>query len=413
MPPRRRSMLGRCRTAFGGSPEELRTAVERGPQQVVADLFAEAEGAGPGGQISLLLGAGDIGLLQAWWLRGICSGPGGLGERATLMWHNHFATSWNKVADVRLMHSQNVSLRQHGLGPFRALLHAMLVDPAMLVWLDGTENRAGELNENLARELFELFSLGRGNYSEVDVRETARALSGWSVVSRRGRLVERYRDSGAKQILGTSGDLQVAEVVDIVLEQPACARFIAGRLIHEYIGPRADGALLDEVARDLRAGDFDLGATIGRLLVSRALFAPDVRAGRIGSPIETMAIASRGLGVSLAPKRAAALASRLGQAPFQPPTVAGWEGDRAWIGSTRWVGRRELARELAGAWAETAAGSDPTTIVDELLGRLLPGRPVPDWRQSVIQAAADAANTNMANRTAAALILTSPEFQLV
>ncbi|MEO0652587.1 MAG: DUF1800 family protein, partial [Planctomycetota bacterium] len=234
------------RASFGAAPTDLERALDEGLDATVDRLFADSEGSAPEGAIELLLGSDAIRPLQAWWMRGLCAGPGALRERATLMWHGHFATSFQKVRDVRLMHAQNATQRRLALGPFAELLQAMMVDPAMQVWLDGVENRLGSPNENLARELLELFGLGRGNYGEDDVRQVARALTGWRVIGRRARLEPDLHDGGVKRFLGREGAFGLDEAVQAVAEHPACARWIATRLAGEYVGPRAPAALLGD-----------------------------------------------------------------------------------------------------------------------------------------------------------------------
>ena len=145
--------------------------------------------------------SGNPNRLKAWWLYRMLFSPDPLGERLTLMWHNHFATSNRKVQDLALMREQNDLLRQHARATFGELLHAVVKHPAMLVWLDADANRKGHPNENLARELMELFTLGVGNYTEDDVQAAARALTGWTVVGGRFGFRETRHDDGEKVFL--------------------------------------------------------------------------------------------------------------------------------------------------------------------------------------------------------------------
>src|SRR5262249_27331398 len=144
----------------------------------------------------------EIRRLQAWWIYRMIFGPDPLGEQLTLLWHNHFATSQGKVRDVVAMHAQNETLRRHARGPFRELLLAMLHDPALLRWLDAPANGKAKPNENLARELLELFTLGVGNYGETDVKEAARALTGWTVRCGRASEDVAEHDGGEVTVLG-------------------------------------------------------------------------------------------------------------------------------------------------------------------------------------------------------------------
>ena len=169
--------------------------------------------------------------LKAWWLAEMLATRSPFTERMTLFWHNHFTSSLQKVRSPPLMHRQNALLRRHALGYFGELLHAVSRDPAMIVYLDSATNRRGQPNENFARELMELFTLGEGKYSEQDIREAARAFTGWSIEPETGeyRFRPRQHDDGVKQVLGRavrSGD----EVLDVLLAQPATAEYLAARL---------------------------------------------------------------------------------------------------------------------------------------------------------------------------------------
>ena len=187
----------------------------------------------------LALAAPEPNRLKGWWVYRMLFGPDPLTERLTLMWHDHFATSNLKVNDLALMRRQNETLRSLGRGPFGRLLHAMLRDPALLVWLDAQENTKGHPNENLARELMELFTLGIGHYSEDDVKQAARALTGWKLVDDEARFVPVRHDAGTKTILGRTGAFDADGLAGLLLEHPATSRRLAWRLCHEFFGEGA------------------------------------------------------------------------------------------------------------------------------------------------------------------------------
>ena len=212
-------------------------------------------------------------------------GPDPLGERLTLMWHNHFATSNLKVDDLALMRRQNETLRSLCRAPFGRLLHAMLRDPALLVWLDAPANPKGHPNENLARELMELFTLGIGHYSEDDVKEAARALTGWSRGRRgRGSFPSRH-DAGTKTILGRTGAFDADALAAMLLEHPATSRRLAWRLCDEFFGEGAvDERRVDALAAGLRAHDLDIGWGVATMLRSRLFFAAANLGRRIAEP---------------------------------------------------------------------------------------------------------------------------------
>jgi uncharacterized protein (DUF1800 family) len=209
------------RAGFGATPAELERSLAEGLTTTLARLFEDRTDPDLAGTARAVLAAGDLELLQAWWMGMILAGGAPLRERMTLVWHDHFATSNEKVDDVRLMHAQNELFRTHALGDFRALLAGVARDPAMLLWLDGDSNRVGRPNENFARELLELFTLGIGNYAERDVRETARALSGRGTRGRAFELRPEHHDDGEKTILGSTGRLDGDGALAAILAQPA------------------------------------------------------------------------------------------------------------------------------------------------------------------------------------------------
>src|SRR5262245_48432748 len=248
------------RAVFGGSWTELRAAVKAGPDAATDKLFAGGPGQAEFDQLMDALAPGlttprqpqpqqddPFGVdLEGWWLHRMILTPHPLKERMTLFWHNHFATSIAKVRLPALMRDQNLLLRQHALGKFGPLVQAVSKDPAMLVWLDSNSNVKGKPNENYARELMELFCLGVGNYTEKDVREAARAFTGWhtNVTPESGFpqgtkpafvFQRSLHDDGEKTVLGQAGKWDGGDVVRIVLEQPACARWVVRKLYRQFV----------------------------------------------------------------------------------------------------------------------------------------------------------------------------------
>src|SRR5262249_40564255 len=212
--------------------------------------------------------------LKAACIYRMYGGPDPLGERLTLLWHNHFATSNEKVRDLAAMRRQNDLFRKHGRGPFGDLLVTVVHDPALLIWLDAQANRLGKPNENLARELMELFTLGIGHYTEADVKEAARALTGWTVAGATFREDAGRHDRGDKTILGRTGKWKGDDLVRMLLGHPATARRLAWRLCDWLMGEGAvGGPALDALAAGLRAHDLDVGWAVATVLRSRAFFA--------------------------------------------------------------------------------------------------------------------------------------------
>lgn len=403
------------RAGFGPKQGQVRQMLELGLSRAVETVLTtdtHAEDLYRG--IEPLLAQGEVSTLQAWWMALILAGGAPLRERTALCWHNHFATSFDKVDDVRLMHRQNELFRREGLGDFRRLLHAVTQDTAMLLWLDGGDNRKSHPNENFAREVMELFGLGIGNYTEDDVLEAARGLTGWGTRGRSSVFREKHHDAGTKKVLGMKGALGAADVIDAVLDHPACARHVAHRLLKEFVAPRPRQEWVDALAEELVSNRWDIGATLATLFASTLFFSDEVRRVRIASPVELMAFSVRALGVPFAPKRAAQLCAEMGQALFRPPNVKGWDGHEAWVNVGTWIARHNAMVEVAEAKRSTIDSDAPRHATAEAMREeLLANVPTPQLDDAVGRALAEAADTPTSMAVAAALVLTSPEFHLV
>jgi uncharacterized protein (DUF1800 family) len=288
--------------------------------------------------------------LKGWWMYRMQAGPDPLGERLALLWHNHFATSNEKVNDVAAMKRQNDFFRQKGRGPFGELLKAVVHDPALLVWLDAPANRKDSPNENLGREIMELFTLGVGNYTEADVKEAGRALTGWKVAGGAFRNWEPDHDNGEKTILGKKGRWSGDDLVRLLLEHPATSRRLAWRLCEWLMGENSvDTMAVDALAGGLRRHELDIGWAIGTVLRSNVFFADKNRGNRVLGPVEFIIGSARAL------ERFDPLpnnrilgewASRLGQDLFYPPNVGGWSGGRDWLSTQTIIGRSNYAVAL-------------------------------------------------------------------
>jgi uncharacterized protein (DUF1800 family) len=234
------------RAAFGATWAELQQAVKDGPEKAIDRLLAggstdpdfERTSEFMASEKSLPAGAAGT-QLAAWWLARILRTPHPLREKVTLFWHNHFATSHAKVQNARYMLGQYRLMHKHALGDFRQMLREMSLDPAMMVWLDTVTSKKGKPNENYARELMELFSLGIGHYTEKDVREAARAFTGYEIRNGAGTFNAREHDDTEKSVLGKTGKWKADDVVRIMLDQSACPRFIC-RKMYQYLVSDAD-----------------------------------------------------------------------------------------------------------------------------------------------------------------------------
>ncbi len=362
-------------------------------------------------------GAAPARLQGIWLYRTIFTGHP-LRERMTLFWHDHFATSLTKVANPSLMHRQNVLLRQHALGDFKTLLTAMHRDPAMLIWLDATANRKAHPNENYAREVMELFALGRGRYTEKDVQEAARAFTGAFVVADRFKEVAAQHDGGEKTLLGRTGAFRADDVAAILLDQPACAEFLCAKLYRQLVSEVDEPSpeLVAPLADALRSADYDISIPVGTILRSRLFHARSTRRKRVKSPVEYAVGTLRALEVLKPTVGADALAEacgRMGQSLYQPPSVAGWDGGPAWINTTTTLARTNFALGLANdsdgplggrfnaeaLAARHGRGNDAAGFYVDLLVQDAFGD---DVRRRVKGAAKEVAT----------LVLTAPEYQL-
>ncbi|MFJ5992788.1 DUF1800 family protein [Lentzea sp. NPDC092896] len=312
--------------------------------------------------------------LTVWWLDRMVTADGPAAERMTWFWHGHFATSEQKVRSPALMLAQNETFRRLGLGPFADLAQALVVDPAMLVWLDGNDNRAGAANENLARELMELFTLGIGHYDEIDVREAARSLTGWTVRAESGKaeLVAKRHDDGAKRVFGQTDRFTAQSLMTLVLDRPESPEFVVGRLWFRLVSAQPPAA--EVVERLVPAFRRDTRSFL-RALASEAAFRDSANV-LVKQPVDWAVGLMRALNVmprDLNGKQADAMLRSLrglGQVPFRPPSVGGWPAGGAWLTTAAWPSRLDLAKLVAErAGLKTAlGGADRIEGVRRLLG---------------------------------------------
>ncbi len=362
------------RAAFAPSWPELQAAVRAGPEAALDRLLAGQPGYEAFDELMDALapespvfqpGGDPTAGLQGWWLYRMVLTRHPLRERMTLFWHGHFATSIAKVRQPALMKEQNLLLRRHALGKFGPLLQEISRDPAMLVWLDSNSNVKSHPNENYARELMELFTMGTGAYTERDVQEAARAFTGWHTDGRQFRFDPYQHDDGPKTFLGRTGNWDGGDVVGIVLEQPATARFLVRKLYRQFLS-EADSppdALLEPLAERFRKSGYDVADLLRAMLASRHFFSAYAYRQRIKSPVELVVGLLRSLEAHPGPESPARpspfearLAGKpvepvgsidgLGQVLFAPPNVKGWDGGRAWLNSATVLARGNLALAL-------------------------------------------------------------------
>ncbi len=296
--------------------------------------------------------AGD---LKAWWYREMAATAAPLTEVMTLFWHNHFTSSIRKTRSPVSMYHQNVLLRRHGLGNFADMLRAVARDPAMLAYLDTVRSRADAPNENFARELLELFTLGVGNYSEDDIKNVARAFTGYSVDPQTGTFLFRPRihDGGRKTVLGQIGAFDGDNIIEILLAHPRTAETVVEKLWRQFISETPDLNEVERLANIFRGANYEIEPLMQALLTSGAFWAEENRANLIKSPVDLLVGTVRQFDINLPQMRLLVLVGgQLGQDIFDPPNVKGWPGGTAWITSETLLLRNDVVRSVAGFEAE-------------------------------------------------------------
>lgn len=290
--------------------------------------------------------------LQNWWVKHLLATKSPFLERMTLFWHNHFPSSISKTMQASMLYDQNLLLRKHALGNFRDMLFAVSKDPAMLLYLDGYISTKDEPNENFARELLELFTLGLGNYSENDMREAARAFTGWGIDDRSGRFINRQNDhdNGTKTFLGKRGNLKGEDILNRLLAHPRTAETIAEKMWHEFISvSRPDKRITKQWANRFRGSNYDIATLLKAVLNSDVFWAKHNQGALIKSPVDLTIGTLRALPYSIQSHRnnLAHSLSIMGQELFNHPSVKGWSGGKDWVSSQSLLRRNSILTSLA------------------------------------------------------------------
>lgn len=399
-----RALIGHLlrRTGFGASGAEIDAASALGYQALVDGLFAAGPDPGvdttppPTGLADPLPGdkaspaqkkaanaqrAQAAYELIAWWIARMVAAHRPWAEKRTFFWHGHFATSVQKVRSAALMLEQNQTQRTLGGGDFRTLMRAMLTDPAMMIWLDAAGSTAKAPNENLARESMELFSLGVGNYTETDVRQAALALTGWRLDRSSGKAIfaAKAHAAGPETILGRTAAFDVDAFTDLLMAQPANARFLASRMWFRLVS--SDPIPADTLSRLISA----YGANHDLSALARAIFTDPVftdsavtaasasaRYALVKQPVEYVVGAMRALKINPpadgSAKESALLRAALnglGQLPFAPPNVGGWPSGRLWLTTAATQARITFAHWVATAGdVSQVADAAPSARID-------------------------------------------------
>jgi uncharacterized protein (DUF1800 family) len=387
------------RTGFGATGVQIDQAVKSGPAAYVQSLMTADFSADRGVRATPMLDTPVIASLPrgadrtaklmrneqtrrqltqltAWWIRRMVAAEQPFGEKLTLCWHNHFATSATKVRHANWLVRQNNTFRRLGRGDFGLLAQAMLVDAAMLDWLDGQKNTVNGANENLAREFMELFTLGHEQaYGETDVREGARVLTGWRIAPDGSTaLRERLHDDTSKTVLGVTGNLDQSGFCNAVLAQPASARHVATRCYLQLVSDTPPSKTTLDRLVEAYGPERSLHALFTALLTDPSFGAATQNS--VANPVEWLVGAVRALKVPIlddaAAQRLAAVLRSLGQLPFHPPNVSGWPSGQAWLSTAAAEVRMHAATALTAAgdlsFVEAASVSHRIDAVGYLLG---------------------------------------------
>ena len=368
------------RAAFGATPAEIDAAEKKGLSATVAELVdfkpdaanvpapdwahprnireirmgikAEKERGGnfkeKRREFRMMEGE-EILSLRQWWLDRMLNGPAPLLEKMTLFWHGHFATSVQKVRDAYWMWLQNDTLRRNALGSFGALAKKISRDPAMMIYLDLQQSRKEHPNENWARELMELFTVGIGNYSEQDIREAARAFTGYrlDLTDQQFRYAPFQQDAGPKNFMGRTGAIKGDDVLEALVGKPACAQFIGRKLWRYFVEDEPSPQTVDRVAERIRAHKFEMRPLLREIFSSAEFYSDRAMATQIKSPVQYIVQTCKLLGTPLPSAVVSQNAMRqMGQVLFAPPNVKGWDGGKTWISTSTLYFRYNFANYL-------------------------------------------------------------------
>ncbi|MEJ7590271.1 MAG: DUF1800 domain-containing protein [Planctomycetaceae bacterium] len=414
------------RAGFGATQNQLTTAAAKTPSAVVDELLAGPEPESFRAEMTSLSNAaiatGNVKQLSAWWAYRMFSTPMQLLEKMTLFWHGHFATSAEKVADGRLMLTQNELLRSFAFGDYNYCWRFHAIRNARVSRF--RTNRKSHPNENYAREIMELFCLGEGNYTETDIRELARCFTGWEIRREEFRFNRYQHDDGKKTILHQTGDFGGEEGVKIVLAQKSAPEFIATKLVRFFVmdEPAPTVELIAPLALELRNSGMMIQPVLRRIFTSNLFYSPHAVGRKVRSPVELAVGLLRSLQGSTNAFDLAEEMLTLGQGLLYPPSVKGWDGGRTWINSSTLLGRSNLVRTLITN-DKTRFGK--TTLKQYLAAQKVTNpREIIDYLETVLfavpvpEAARERVEALMKSRSDGSLIeglhalCTIPEFQL-
>ncbi|MBM3897008.1 MAG: DUF1800 domain-containing protein [Thaumarchaeota archaeon] len=420
------------RAGFGATEAELDAYEQKGLDRTITELvnYPVSEPKLEDAISKLNLRMDRLADVQTWWITRMVLTERPLLEKMVFFWHGHFATSIRKVNNVSYMLQQNQFFRSNALGDFREILLGISKDPAMLVWLDSNSNRKGAPNENYGRELLELFSMGIGNYTESDVKEAARAFTGWHVDNQKGAFVfnSRLHDDGLKTFLGRTGNFDGTDIIDIDVQQLATAKFISKKLFSFFAYENPEPEILGKLADVYFKSNRSIKAIVEAILRSEEFYSPKGVFTMVRSPVDLVVSARRLAGGQINIGAMVAAMRRSGQELFAPPDVSGWETGIEWISTARLLERFNYGATVAGAaangtdivsQARAKRIVDPVALADFVSTRILQRYPQEERRRYLERLARESLGTSpnnqtieRATRSLIAVITATPEFQL-
>ncbi len=382
--------------------------------------------------------------LRRWWMQRMAATPRPAEDRLTLLWHGHFASSWRSVRDTYLMYLQHELFRQNANGNFADLARGIVRDPAMLKYLNNNQNNKAKPNENFARELMELFTLGVGHYTEADIKAGARALTGYTVDDNDFTFRNRQHDDTPKSIFGKQGAFDGDDFVDLLLRQEACTKFVALKLydafvadvgdVYENVSPE-NRSVIDKLAARLDKHNYELKPVLTALFKSTHFHDPAIVGKKIKDPVQLTIGTLRSLGL---PMRDRSLVDKameaMGQVLFEPPTVDGWDGGRTWINTSTLFVRQNLTTYLVSgshpsnkktsnkvgydpqAWLASQTDRSPRGVADAMIDHLVGPWTAADRREPIHQFMSRRESGDQVSSDTlvalACLITSMPEYQL-
>lgn len=287
--------------------------------------------------------------IKTWWYKMMIEPKFSFREKMTLFWHNHFVSEYKVVKSPYMMYKQNQLYRENSLGSFDELLHKSSQDLAMLIYLDNNSNKKSHPNENYARELLELFTLGEGNYSEEDIKEAARAFTGYRINKKKAifKKIKKHHDNGIKTFMGNKGTFDGSDIIDIILKQEQTSKFITYKLYKEFVSENINYDEVNRLASIFRKSNYDISVLMKNILLSKDFW--NNKSNMIKSPVEMMVSLIKNLNLKVKEKEYRFIiryGKNLGQDLFNPPNVKGWISGEKWIDSTSLVTRKDFINKV-------------------------------------------------------------------